>query len=208
MLFCVDKAQLPGNGADFGFPQLSEREKRVRKLKLRERIEHIALILCFVNTLFKKKATAAFVKFINCVMPGCNIVMLKLQRPFEQLIKLEVAVAVNAGVRRCAFLINVNEFSDNLFSEIIGKIENIKRYAELIGNTARILGILKRAAGFFPDECVAVIKKAAVDSGRLPAVFQKQICAYGAVNAAAHSYHNFFVQKNTPEGRLKRNKFL
>ena len=136
-------------------------------------------------------------------MSGCNIVMLKLQRPFEQLIKLEIAVAVNAGIGRCAFLINIDEFSDNLFPEIIGKIENIKRYAELIGNTARILGILKRAAGFFGYECVAVIKKRQLTPVGSQPFFKSRYALTALSTPPLIPTITFLFKKTPPRAELK-----
>ena len=106
------------------------------QLLLSEGIENIALILAVVNSLFQKIASAFLVIFSNCIMSRNNIIKAELLCFFQQLIKLDVAVTVDARIRRSAVAVSVNKALDNVASEIIGIVKNVIINAEMLTRNA------------------------------------------------------------------------
>ena len=66
-----------------------------------------------------------------------------------QLLKLHKPIAVDAGIGGISPFICRNKTTDDLFSEIIGKIENAVWNTEPSTDAGGILGIRKGAAGLF-----------------------------------------------------------
>ena len=64
-----------------------------------------------------------------------------------ELAEFHISVAVDAGVRRHAVKVAVNEFVYNGRSEIVGEVENVIGHSEPVRNAARVLDIVKRTAG-------------------------------------------------------------
>ena len=51
----------------------------------------------------------------------------------EQAVKFQIAVAVNAGVRRTAPLIGVRKFADDLFLKFLGEVKDMVGDSQAVG---------------------------------------------------------------------------
>ncbi len=119
----------------------------MRELFLRHGIEHIALVLVCVHRLFQQPATACLVVLDAGVVPRDDAVASRLTCAGKQLVKLQKAVTVDAGVGGLSVFIGFDEPVDDLFFEAVGKIKHIVRHAQRLGDLTRVLHIVERAAG-------------------------------------------------------------
>ena len=81
------------------------------------------------------------------VMPGHDAVAAEDERPFHELFKLHIAVAVYAGVWRQAMSVGLGEASYDLFVEGLREVEHIIPDTQPAGDGSRILDVLESAAG-------------------------------------------------------------
>ncbi len=135
----VVKALRLGDLPHLRFAERAERKARVRELRLRERIEDVALVLALVQRFFQKPAPVF--AFDAGVVAGHDRAAADQLRAFVKTLELQVAVAVDAGVRRRTALVGGNEAVDDLMSEVAGKVEYIVRNAEPLGHAARVLDV-------------------------------------------------------------------
>ena len=116
-----------------------------------------------------------------------HAVHLQLFGAAQQLFKLDKAVAVNAGVGRPALLIGADEPRNHGFLKAVLEIIHIIGNVNFAANTARVLNVIKRAAGFFllfAD--VVVVEQLEGNARAVAAAFFHQIGGNRAVHAAAH----------------------
>ena len=94
------------------------------------RDRHIALVFIVVNGLFQEIPPRIFVKIDLRVMPRDNIIIIQLNHALKQLIKLQIAVAIDARIRRHTRFIRVHKLVDNIRFEAVGKIKHIVRHVK------------------------------------------------------------------------------
>ena len=111
--------------------------------------------------------------------------------PLVQFSELHEAVAVDAGIRRAPFLIGADEAVDDFAPEIIFIIEDVIGKAQPHRDPARVIGIVKRAAGLRLKPCGLVVIQLHGRADQLMTfVFQKQSGDAG-IHAAAHCCQYF-----------------
>ena len=187
----VHEAALLGAGAHLGLVHAAEREHDVRKLLLRHGIEHVALILALVRSLLQQKDA---VLLLNArVVPGHDVVAAKNFRAVKELAELHEAVAVDAGVRRDAVLVAVDEPAYDRAAEIVREVEHVERHAQRVGDAARVLLVVKRAAGARAlDARVLIVIELHRAADALEAAILHQLCRERGVDPAAHRDQCFF----------------
>ena len=187
----VHKAALLGEGAHLGLVHAAEREHDVRKLLLRHGIEHVALILALVRSLLQQKDA---VLLLNArVVPGHDVVAAKNFRAVKELAELHEAVAVDAGVRRDSVLVAVDEPAYDRAAEIVREVEHVERHAQRVGDAARVLHVVKRAAGARAlDARVLIVIELHRAADALEAAILHQLCRERGVDPAAHRDQCFF----------------
>ena len=126
-------------------------------------------------------------------MTGNDAVALQHLGAQEQLVKLHIAVAVNAGIGSDSALIAADKFIYDPFSEIFLEIENIVRHTEPPRYAAGVLHIVQRAAGMtFLYACVLVIVKLHCAADALIALLLSKQSGYAGIHSAAHGNQCFF----------------
>ena len=76
-------------------------------------------------------------------MAGGDIIAPQLPRTVQQVVKFQVAVAINAGVGGAAVLVDLHKFADDFFVKLFRKIQHIVGHAQVIGNGTGILHIVQ-----------------------------------------------------------------
>ena len=144
---CVEKAVAAGELAGLLFGHLPQGEERMGELFLRQGVEHIALVLRKVPGFLQNPAVP--VPADAGIVPRRNGIAAEKPGPLVQAVKLQPAVAFDAGVRRLPFRITAYKRLDHVFFKGIRKVEDIIRHAETEGNAACILDRVQAAAGLF-----------------------------------------------------------
>ena len=144
-LLRVDESAALRKLARLSLVQLAQREQRPRKLRLRHRVQHIALILRRVERLFQQIFLAAALD--AGIVSGRYMAAPEDVRAVKELCKLHAAVAVDAGVRGHAHAVLRGKAVDDFFPKIVRKIKDVVRHAEPVRHAARVLDIVERAAG-------------------------------------------------------------
>ena len=140
------------------------------------------------------------------VMPGHDAVEAQHARPFIELAELQIPVAVDARVGRPAGFIAAHKLLNHLLPKLRLKVENIKRDAELIGDGARVLDVVQRAAGLRAGKsCVLVgVQLHHAAGAGIPGI-DHQLSGNAAVHAAAHGdqcLHGSILSIRAPPGFL------
>ena len=175
---CDGQVRLLGDGADFGLCQRCEREQHVRKLRLREPVEHIALI--FSGRHGRKDVPPRFgVAGNGGVMPRCNVRKPVFQRKVEHGAELDRLVAADAWIWRAAGRVRREKVADDGLLERLAQREHRVREVQRLAHAARVFGL-----GF-----AAVAKKERA-AGHVIALLAQQISGGAAVYAAAHADEN------------------
>ena len=143
----VAEALLFGNFADGRLVHAAKWELCVGKLVLRQRVQHIALILVGVQCFFQQPAAGIGVLLNAGIVAGHDVIQPVRPGKIQHLVKFHRAVAVDAGVRRAAGLIGRNELFDDLLAEILCVVHDLKRDVQIKGHLGGVLNILGRAAG-------------------------------------------------------------
>ena len=187
MLAGVAEALLLGNFADGRLVHAAKREFCVGKLVLRQRIQHIALVLVGVQCFFQQPAAGIGVLLNAGIVAGDHIIQPVRPGKIQHLVKFHRAVAVDAGVRRAAGLIGRNELLNDLLAEILGVVHNLEGNVELERDLGGVLNVLGRAAGVkaaLPQ--ILVLVQAHRRAHAAVARLLHQVGSDGAVHAAAH----------------------
>src|ERR1700733_14971434 len=92
----------PRRLAHLGLGHVAQREKRPRKLFLRQPEEKIRLVLGQISRSLQDPALTRWIKLVHRVVAGRNPLSSDAARRLEQLIELDVVVAQRAGNRRAS----------------------------------------------------------------------------------------------------------
>ena len=201
MLVRIDEAVLFGDFAHLRLVQAAQREHGVRQLLLRERVEHVALVLQGVDRLTQQITAFGFIIADLRIVAGNNIVAAKLLRTHEELVKFQVAVAVDAGVWRSAVDVGIDKTVDNVVLEAFSKVENVIGHAEA-GRYATCVGyVVDRAAAVgLRNADILVGKKLHGYACAFVALLEHHQCGNAGINAAAHGDYCFLVHNISPSG--------
>ena len=168
----------------------------MRKLRLRQGIEDIALILAGIRRFFQQVATQNFVVFDAGVMPGRHKIVPKFLRAVVQLIKFQKTVAVDTRIRRTSVFVGGGKPPDHLRLEAIGKIKYVIGDAQPEGHASGILDILQRTAGARVRSAgVLVMKELHGHADTVVPLRFHQIGGNAGVHAAAHRDYSFFIHR-------------
>ena len=181
----VVEALLLRDAARLALVHRAERQTRVRELLLRERIEHVTLVLALIERLFEKPPPVFL--FDARVMARDDGVAAKNAGALVETLEFQIAVAVDAGVRRRTVLVGGDKAVDDLTLEVIREVEDIVGNAETECDRARILHILERAAGLRGLHAnILVLKEFHRCADALAALVLHQKCGDARVHTAAH----------------------
>ena len=139
----VAEALLLGDLADGRFVHTAQRELRVRQLVLGQNVEHIALVFIGVQCFFQQPAARSGVLLDAGVVACDHIVQAVLPGKVQHFVKFHRAVAVDAGVRRAARLVSLDELGNDLFTEFFGVVHDLKRDVELERDLGGVLDVLR-----------------------------------------------------------------
>ena len=106
----------------------TEREFRVRKLELRKRVKHVALIFFLIDRL--EQQPAAVTLFYPCIVPCYYIITVKIHSSIEETFEFQVSVTVYARIWSSAVLIRAYKIVYYFFPEIRCKVKYIIRYSQ------------------------------------------------------------------------------
>ena len=108
-------------------------------------------------------------------------------RPVQQVAELHIFIAVDAGVRGAARLVDADKFFNDLRPEIGGEIQHLIRHIQCKGHLSGVLDILFRAAGLVAGLSQRfVVGEPHGDAGAVVACLLHQTGRHRAVHAAAH----------------------
>ena len=147
MLAGVDEMLLLRDLTHLALVQCPQRQADMSQLLLRQVVKHIALIFSFVQTLLQQPATGGLVLLHAGIVACDHILHPMLPCPGEKVVELHIPVAVDAGIRGAARLIDPDEFFDDLFPEVGGEIQHLIGDIHRIRHLGGIFDVLFRAAG-------------------------------------------------------------
>ena len=104
----------------------------------------------------------------------------------RKIAELDRAVALDAGDRRLAGQIALGETVDHRFPEAVLVIEDVVRDAERLGDPARIVNVLARAAGTLAMDRRPMVVELQRDPDDIVALLAEQACHHGGIYAAGH----------------------
>ena len=126
-------------------------------------------------------------------MPGRDGVAGEGPGPLIELFKLQIAVAVDAGIRGSPVPVALDEGGDHTVVKGFGEVEDIKRHAEPEGHAARVLDIVQRAAGLLRFRGILFPGKQAHGAAHaVEALLPQEKGGHAAVHPAAHGDQYFF----------------
>ena len=183
----VDESLLLGDGAHLALVQPAQRQTDVSQLRLREVVEHIALVLALVQPLFQQPAAGGLVLLHPGVVARDHIVQPVGLGPAEQVVELHILVAVDAGIGRAASLVDPDELVDDLFLKIGGEVQHLVGDVHRIGHLGGVLDVPLGAAGVQPLGVHGLVAgEAHGDAGAVEAVPLHEPCRHRAIHTAAH----------------------
>ena len=147
VLLGIPKTALRGDLTGLVLILVAERELNVSQLLLRQNIEHITLILGRVERLQKEVAAPLRIIFCPSVVAGCQNIAAQFLHLGEEMLKLEAAVALDAGIGCAAVKILIDKRLDDFLCKKILIVDDMIRDADLLGDAAGVLRVLKGAAG-------------------------------------------------------------
>ena len=143
----VDELLLFRNFTHFGLVESAQWKPDMSQLFLRQIVQHITLVFSLIQTLFQQPAASGFVLLDPGIVTGHNVVNTMFSRPIQQVVELHIFVAVDAGIRGSAGLIDPNEFVDDFLPEIHCEIQHFVRNIHRERHFCGILDILFGTAG-------------------------------------------------------------
>ena len=183
-LLRVFKAEVCGEGADLRLAVFADGKQQMRELALRHLVEHIALILVRVHAAQEQVTARRSVEADAGVVPGGNIVEAVVERPVEHRTELQLAVAVQTGVRGAARAVFRDKMPHDLAAEKVAQVEHLMGDAHLRGDARGLLDVVGAAAG---AGTVLIMVQLQRDAGNSIALPLQQEDAGGAVHAARHT---------------------
>ena len=171
-----------------------ERESDMRKLLLRQHIQHIALVLGCIEARFQEPPPVV-PPLRPCVMAGGYGAAAQLAGPADHIGKLHVPVALDAGIRRTARLVCPHKMADDILLENRRCIEHVMGHTQAARRRRGVLRIVCGAAHALPREADGIIAEHPQGHAHAftAAVHQKER-SYAAVHPAGHSDHDLFSQ--------------
>ena len=146
----VGKSLRFGDLARLGLGERAERQNGARKLLLRQRPEHVALVLFFIRAAAQQPAPGGRAAFYDGVMARSDVAHAQALREFEKFSELHRPVALYARVRREPSAVCLYEWLYDVFAEFGFERKDVERYAEARGYLAR--GLFLRALGEQPHD--------------------------------------------------------
>ncbi len=125
-----------GLPADVVLRDVADREPNTAQGVLAEHVQHVALVLRSIGAALEPEAAAGRGDDTG-MMPGGHRVEPEQARPGEQAVELEMAVALDARVRRAAPLVVGDVGFDHMTVEVVGEVEHDVIDAELLRDPAR-----------------------------------------------------------------------
>ena len=183
-LLRVFKAEVCGEGADLRLAVFADGKQQMRELALRHLVEHIALILVRVHAAQEQVTARRSVEADAGVVPGGNIVEAVVERPVEHRAELQLAVAVQTGVRGAARAVFRDKMPHDLAAEKVAQVEHPVGDAHLRGDARGLLDVVGAAAG---AGTVLIMVQPQRDARNVIALLLQQENAGGAVHAAGHT---------------------
>ena len=179
-----------GDRAHLVLGQFSQGELDAGEHVLRERPQHVRLVLLFVARAADEIA-AVFVLHDAGVVAGCGVGKAVLGGKIEQGTKLDGLIANNAGVWSAALKIGAHEVVDHAVAEGALQTADEMGNAQAVGYGAGVADVGGDVVGYVVGggDVLAVAKQAHGNAGRGEALLLHEKSGHGAVNAAAHGNH-------------------
>jgi len=122
----------------------TDRQQQRRQLRLGQVPEHVALILLVVGPAHQEVGAVARTNLR--VMTGRDGVETEPPGAFEEQVELDVAIALDTGVRRLSRGVSVNEGRDDVAFELLGVVEHVVIDAKYLGHATRVVDVGDRTA--------------------------------------------------------------
>ena len=135
-----------GDFANGRLVQVAQREEGVGELLLGEAEEEPGLVLGAVGGALEDPAAARGVVLVAGVVAGGDALGADLAGGAQKLVELEVVVAERAGNRRAPGEVVVDEGPNDIVLEALLLVDDVVRNVERLGDTARVVDIVQRAA--------------------------------------------------------------
>ena len=137
--------EVRGECPHLGLRHVAEREARARQLVLVEDPQEVGLVLVRIGGAHEAP-TAVAVLEAGVVAGGDRIGSVGGQAAAQELVELDVLVAGLARVRGGAVEVGVDEGVDDPGTELALDVEDVERDPEQLGDAARVVGGIGRAA--------------------------------------------------------------
>src|SRR6266699_1200746 len=133
-------------GAHLRLGEIADREERVREVGGAEREQEVGLVLGRVDGGPEVRAAGRRVGADARVVAGCEPAGAERAGALPEDAELEVPVAARARVRGAAGHVLGDERTDDVPLEVVGEVEDVVREAEAVGDRARVVEVVERAA--------------------------------------------------------------
>ena len=141
-----DEVQRACDRAHLGLRQLAEREARVLQLVGPEAVQEVGLVLVVVPGPVQPRSPIGPDDTAGVVTGRHRLAVVQVPRPPEQRAELHVGVAVDAGARRLAAQVRVEEGLDDAGVELALEVHDVERDIELRCDPSGVVGRIERTA--------------------------------------------------------------
>jgi hypothetical protein len=117
----------------------ANRQQEGRKLRLGQIAQDVTLVLLVVRATNEEVFAATFDDL--GVVAGRHPVKTQPSRSIEEQVELDVAIALNTGIRGLALGVGRHERCDDVTFELVGVIEDVMINVEHLGNASRIIDV-------------------------------------------------------------------
>ena len=171
--------------AHIAFLQATKREHQVAKLFLVQHVEHIRLVLGFIDRLVQVEHPP-LILFDSRIVTGGEEISTQKTSPGNEMMELDVPVAFQTRVRGATLSVFIDEIVDDDALELLLDIERIERDIHTLSRCACILKRLDRAARI--DVFLVVVRRvdAHVDANNLVTTLTQDQCGNRRIHPAAH----------------------
>ena len=165
---------------------LTHRKEQPAKLVLRQREQHVGLVLPGVDSLEELEPGRA-APYAG-VVAGRDVVGVQEERPAKQEVELDLVVAGEAGVRSAAPVVLAAEVFDDVLLELALEVHDVVGNAYGLADAAGVVDVLDRAAALAGSGEVAALDgpEAHGDAHDIVALPLQQQGGHGGVYAPAH----------------------
>ena len=184
-LFRVDKAVGLRDFPDLRLGQIPQRKQGVGQLLLRQKVEHVSLVLGGIRRLPEPRSVGCLRN--TGIMARGQIVTAQLRSAPPQCPELQMHVAGNTGIGRSARFILRGKIRHHIPVKFPGKVERVMGDPQRAADSLGILHILQGAAA-------PLFRSVVQPHGHADAVIsllQQPQRRHGGVHSAAHSDHTF-----------------